>query len=215
MSETTQAIATGVGYMIGAGSVLLYTPMIYRIFRRQSAAGLAPSTWLLKLSCYSASNFYNIYNGYPISSYSEMITLWLQASVMLGSVCYFQKKWWPVATSAVAIASISAMAATADPQQVKDVYLPSAQIFASLSGSGAIVPQLWENYKRGGSGEFSPVTASLLAAGNALRAWTTSELTQDPLLLAGFGLGFSANLSILLQILFFGVVREGDRKSVV
>lgn len=43
MSETTQAIATGVGYMIGAGSVLLYTPMIYRIFRRQSAAGLVSS----------------------------------------------------------------------------------------------------------------------------------------------------------------------------
>ena len=39
--------------------------------------------------------------------------------------------------------------------------------------------------------------------GNALRLWTTLELTQDPILLAGFGLGLCANSLLLAQIIAF------------
>ena len=61
-------IATGIGYVIGAGSVLLYTPMIYRVIRRRSADGLSATTWLMKFMCYSFNGAYNMYHEYPLSS---------------------------------------------------------------------------------------------------------------------------------------------------
>jgi len=134
---------------------------------------------------------------------------------MLALVCFFQRIAWPlgvvvVATGAFAvvrpclqqrtpspgeerrrsekISHVQAQVAI-DPQVVDSTVLPAAQIAASLAGSVAIAPQLWRNALRGASGEFSPVSASMLAAGNAGRLWTTTVLTQDPLLLGGFALG--------------------------
>lgn len=83
--------ASAIGYVIGAGSVLLYTPMIFRVARRKCAAGLSPSTWLLKLGCYFVTDIYNLSNGYPLSSFAETITLFFQALVMLLLVCYFER----------------------------------------------------------------------------------------------------------------------------
>jgi len=90
LALTSKDAAAGLGYLIGAGSVLLYTPMIYRVASRQSAAGLSPSTWLLKLGCYFTTDLYNIVHAYPLSSFSETITLFFQALVMLLLVCYFE-----------------------------------------------------------------------------------------------------------------------------
>ena len=83
--------ASAIGYVIGAGSVLLYTPMIFRVARRKCAAGLSPSTWLLKLGCYFVTDIYNLSHGYPLSSFAETITLFFQALVMLLLVCYFER----------------------------------------------------------------------------------------------------------------------------
>ena len=178
------SIASGIGYVIGAGSVFLYTPMIYRVVRRGSADGLSPSTWLMKFFCYSFNSAYNIYHEYPLSSYSEIIALWLQAALMLFLVCWFQRQWWPL----LAAATIPAAATLAGVDGIAP-WLSAGQAAASAVGSGAVIPQIVLNARRGGSGEFSAVTASLLTAGNALRAWTTITVTHDPILLAGFGAG--------------------------
>ena len=46
-----KSLAEALGYLIGAASVLLYTPIAVRIVRTKSANGLAVSTWWLKLTC--------------------------------------------------------------------------------------------------------------------------------------------------------------------
>jgi len=183
---------------------LLYTPMIYRVASRKSGKGLSVSTWLLKMACYSSTDIYNFQHGYPISSYFETITLFVQALVMLALVCYFERLTWP-ALAASSGAAIIGLAVSSDETFV----VTAAQVTASAAGSGAVVPQILENFRRRGSGEFSVVTATLLTLGNALRWWTTQELTHDPLLLAGFAIGFGANALLLSQILFYGTMREG------
>jgi len=66
----------------------------------------------------------------------------------------------------------------------------------------------------GGSGEFSPITATLLTGGNALRAWTTTQLADgDGVLLLGCALGFTVNGALLAQILYYGLVAE--RMSII
>ena len=105
-------------------------------------------------------------------------------------------------------AAVTGVAVSSDSESV----VIGAQIVASAAGSCAVMPQVIENVRRGSSGEFSPVTASLLTLGNALRLWTTRELTGDPLLTAGFTVGLTANGVLLMQILAFSF-QEG--KSIV
>lgn len=197
------SIASGVGVLIGGASVFLYTPMMVRVCRKQSAAGLSPTTWLLKLGCYATTDAYNFSHGYALSSYSEIISLSVQAAAMLSLVCYFQRISWPLLVAAGVSGAAALAVGTADAGTLESGIIPAAQVAASVAGSAAVFPQLLENMRNDASGEFSPVSASMLALGNALRLWTTLELTQDPILLAGFGLGLGANSLLLAQIVWF------------
>jgi hypothetical protein len=82
--------------------------------------------------------------------------------------------------------------------------LSALQLAATVSVTGALLPQLWLNARRRSSGGWSPLTASLSTAGNALRVFTTLQLTRDALLLAGFVAGFAVNAALLAQILMYG-----------
>ena len=78
--------------------------------------------------------------------------------------------------------------------------LSTLQLAATISVTGALIPQLLLNARRRSSGGWSPLTAGLSAAGNAVRIFTTLQLTQDPLLLGGFVAGFAVNAALLAQI---------------
>jgi hypothetical protein len=65
----------------------------------------------------------------------------------------------------------------------------------------ALLPQLAKNFKGRTSGGWSPISAGLSTAGNAIRVFTTMQLTHDMLLLAGFGAGFLLNAILLAQTL--------------
>jgi hypothetical protein len=56
----------------------------------------------------------------------------------------------------------------------------------SYTVHAALTSQIILNFRRKSSGEFSPITAILAAAGNALRVFTTLVVTHDGLLLAGY-----------------------------
>jgi hypothetical protein len=53
-----EAAAKSIGYLIGFGSLILYTPIAIRIFRQKHANGLVISTWWLKLCSYILSDIY-------------------------------------------------------------------------------------------------------------------------------------------------------------
>jgi hypothetical protein len=107
---------------------------------------------------------------------------------------------WPFAAGAAAYAALLAAGAAGLP----DVALSALQLAATVSVTGALLPQLWLNARRRSSGGWSPVTAGLSAAGNALRVFTTLQLTRDVLLLAGFLAGFAVNAALLAQIAMYG-----------
>ena len=54
-SDESKFIAETLGYIIGAASVLLYTPIVVRILRTKSADGLTVSTWWFKLTSYTCT----------------------------------------------------------------------------------------------------------------------------------------------------------------
>jgi len=97
---------------------------------------------------------------------------------------------------------------------VPDDWISYAQLLATILNTSALLPQLKQNYDRQSSGDYSPITASLASAGCGIRIFTTVQLANgDPLILLNYGVALLLNMSVLLQIVYFGVVKEG--KSLV
>ena len=85
-------VARGLGYLVGAGSLLLYTPIAIRVYRQQDASGLTLSTWWLKLASYTCTIVYSLANHYPISTYVETVIISGEALIILALVAFYQRR---------------------------------------------------------------------------------------------------------------------------
>jgi hypothetical protein len=74
-----QALASLLGLAMGAGSLLLYSPIVLRLARTRSADGMAASTWALQLFGFTAVCIYNTSKGFPIAAYAETLSFAVQA----------------------------------------------------------------------------------------------------------------------------------------
>lgn len=214
-----KSLAEALGYLIGAASLLLYTPIAVRILRTKSADGLAVSTWWLKLTSFTCTDVYNIKNGFPIAAFSETFVITLEAAVVLGLVTYYQKRIDGTTLLLACAYLILTAWALFSPSNIfpwgpPDEWISFAQIGATVLNASALLPQLKQNFERRASGDYSPVTASLASVGCAVRLFTTIELTDgDPLLLLNYGVALLLNLSVLFQVIYFGT--QSEKKSLV
>jgi len=199
-------IAQLLGYVVGAGSLLLYTPIIWRILQRDNAEDLALSTWWLKLSAYTATDIYCFSKGFPLSAFVETAVISVEAAVLLVLVAWKQNRLFDREFSAILAVylTVSSWAALAPaPPEV----LAFGQASSAILSSSAIVPQLVLNFQRSDPGGYSPLTAGLASAGCLIRLFTTQQLANgDPILLAGYGLALVLNSGLLAQILYYGLV---------
>jgi mannose-P-dolichol utilization defect protein 1 len=207
-----KSIATGLGYLVGAASVLLYTPIAIRVLRTKSAEGLAISTWWLKLTSYTCTDVYNIKNGFPISAFSEALVITVEASVILALVAFYQRRL-DVQTFVLAVTyfTVTFWALFAPTSfGPSNEAIAFAQEFSIVLNVVALLPQLKQNYERQSAGGYSPITASLASVGCTIRLFTTFELANgDPLLLVNYGVALALNLSLLLQIMYYATQKEG------
>ena len=206
--EDKSLLATSLGYLIGLGSLLLYTPIAVRVVRQKSANGLALSTWWLKLGSYLCSDIFYITKNYPISTYIETLTITVEAGVVLFLVAYFQQSLFNVRFIGLAsmFALLSVYGLMAAPPEV----VALGQLSSVALNSGALLPQFMLNKRNQTKGDYSPVTAALASVGTAIRIYTTIALNDsDPVLLGTFTVAFLLNSALLSQILYYGVVVEG------
>ncbi len=214
--DALKLIATGLGYLLGAASILLYTPIAIRVLRTKSAEGLAISTWWLKLTSYTCTDIYNIKNGFPISAFSETLVITVEAVVILSLVAFYQRRvdvqTLLLAATYFAITSWALFApASVGPS---DSAIATAQEVSILLNVASLLPQLKQNFDRKSSGSYSSVTASLASAGCTIRLFTTFQLANgDPLLLVNYGVALALNLSLLLQIIYYATQNEGKTLS--
>jgi mannose-P-dolichol utilization defect protein 1 len=206
--DQTSLVATALGYLIGLGSLLLYTPIAVRVVRQRSADGLALSTWWLKLGSYLCSDVFYITKGYPLSTYVETLTVTIEAGVVLVLVAYFQRSLFRLRFAGLAsgLALLSLYGLTAAPPEA----VAFGQVASVALNSGALLPQFVLNARRRTKGDYSPVTAGLASTGCAIRMYTTIALADsDPILLGTFSAAFLLNSALLGQILYYGMVVEG------
>ena len=202
-----QGVARALGYVVGVGSLLLYTPIAVRVVRQGNADGLTLQTWWLKFAAYAASDIYCITQGYPISTFVETLIITVEAAILLVLVASYQRRldgtFFMLSLSFVATAT---WALTVAPTEA----LAFAQAASTLLNTAALLPQINLNAQRGEAGDYSPVTSALACSGCLIRIFTTTQLAgSDPLLLGGFLSGLALNCALLGQIVYYGSVKKG------
>ena len=207
-SDSAAVIATALGYLIGTGSLLLYTPIAVRVWRNRNADGLALSTWWLKLASYASSDVYYISRALPLSTYVETLTITVESAAVLLLVSYFQGRLFAAdfAAKAALLGLACLYGLTAAPENVT----AGLQVATIALNSGALIPQFKLNAASMSKGDYSPLTAGLATVGCTARLFTTAALAgNDPVLLLSFGVALVLNGALLAQILYYGSVVEG------
>ena len=202
------AIANALGYLMGLGSLMLYTPIAIRLYRQKTADGTTLSTWMMKVASYTCNDLYYMANHYPFSTYIDTFFITVEAAIVFALVVLYQHKGrdpvvW-IFVSGYCISSIL-LYSMAPPN-----LLALSQIAAVILNSGALVPQFLWNMKHRTKGDYSPITALLAAIGCSVRLWTVQTLANNDIVLLGsFAIALFFNVSLLLQIIYYGTHVEG------
>jgi len=201
-------VAKALGYLVGAGSLLLYTPIAVRVCRQKHADGLVLSTWWLKVASYLLSDMYYVRKRYDVSTYAETLIITVESAVVLLLVARYQRSF---ETVGFRIRSVSLVAyAFWGFLFAPDALVATGLLVSSVGNALALVPQFRHNYVSKTKGDYSPLTAFLAAGGCAIRVFTTVTLNGgDPYLMGTFLLAVVLNGMLFGQILYYGTVAEG------
>ena len=198
------AVAKVLGYLMGAGSLLLYSPIILKLLNTKHADGFSELTWLFNLVGLSAAVLYPYKKGFPLSTYVELLNLAIQSSAILGLVCSFKGLFDAyLAGMAIYLAVMTCLLKFTLPPQ----FLSAVQVVALIVCNYACIPQIMLTF-RTKQASWSPITAIMSMVGNIVRVFTTIQLTGDKLVLGGNLVGLVNNLTLLAQCLIYREKKE-------
>lgn len=188
------------GYVMGAGAMVVYTPILITLLKRGNAVGFSIATWVYTLIGMLTAIAYPMKKGFPISTYLEIVGAAVQSLVILGVICFYDAKLQEFAIGVTALAVVFGTFL-----KVKDIpphLLGLVQIAASLVANYANVPQILLTFQTK-KASWSGNTAFLSIAGCLIRILTTIQLTKDPFVIAGYVLGVITNGILLAQVIIY------------
>jgi len=192
--EGGKLLASAFGWLLSAFSLTIYTPMIISLLRTKDVAGMSATTWALQLAGFFIFVIYNVRMGYPVSTYLDFAALSVQATILLTLICVFQNHFFAISLVPI----VSLVVAMLVPKAV----LVRLQTASTVVTTGALLPQILKNFAAQSRGGWSPYSAALSTAGNAMRVFTTAKLAGgNPLLLVQFSLNVLTNGILLVQAL--------------
>ena len=89
VDSLSKLFARALGWVMLAGSLVVYSPILIRVVRTGKAEGLSVTTWLLALVGFLSSLVYPVRHRFPLSTYSEYICLSLQSGLLLFSLTVY------------------------------------------------------------------------------------------------------------------------------
>lgn len=198
-ADSMSKIAGIIGYSMGLGANFLFFPIFMGLYKNQNADGFSTATWISSLTGITLSIIYPFKMKFPVSTYLEQLTLSIQSFIILGIVCTFKKQMKTLLLcSATFMSTIIAVTNFEIPLNILAVMQTSSIVFSNY----ALLPQIIMNYQRK-KFSWSAFTAFFSGAGNAMRIFTTLQLTKDSLLLSGYAIGFVLNIILILQYLAY------------
>lgn len=190
------------GIAIILGAVIVKVPQILKMVTNKSAAGIAPSTYLLENVVYAIIGSYYYNKGYPFSTYGENVFLLIQGYVLVFLVFKFNQQlgltFWASAVGFTLF--VFALAQNVVGTEVLTM-LQGATIPISAASR---VPQIIENFNNGSTGQLSVITSAMVFLGCVARVFTTmQEVSGDLMAFATVGCSTFLNGIIFFQILYY------------
>lgn len=199
-SSLNDVIAKVFGYLLGAGSMLVYTPIILNLLKTKNSEGYSVATWVYNLLGLAVALIYPFKKAFPLSTYIEILILTIQSAGILGLVCKYQNLLNEYALGMAAFSA--ATAAVVFSPAIPPKLLQSLQLLAIVVCNYANIPQILLTFKTK-KASWSWITASMSMAGNIIRIFTTMQLTQDLLVMSGNLLGVLTNAILLFQVFYY------------
>ncbi|KAF2212389.1 hypothetical protein CERZMDRAFT_41828 [Cercospora zeae-maydis SCOH1-5] len=195
------AISKALGIAIIAASSIVKIPQLLKLINSQSASGISFLSYLLETVSYLVTLVYNVRNQFPFSTYGETALIAVQNVAISILVLQYSGKG-PAA--AVFVAGLAAAGYALYNESV--VSLEMLQYFqagAGLLGVASKLPQIITIFQEGGTGQLSAFAIFNYLAGSLARIFTTLQEVDDKLILYGFLAGFSLNLVLALQMVYY------------
>lgn len=192
-------LASAMGYVMGSGAIILYSPMIYTLLKSRSADGFSIQTWVMNLLGLTLCVAYPFRKGFPLSTFLENVALTFQSVIALSLVCIY-KDYAKELIGGLGLFFV--MCYFLFLGSFPPIMFQWIHVLSIVICNYALVPQIYLNWKQK-KVTWSAFTALLSAGGNLIRVFTTLQLTQDMLMLAGYVLGAIMNLIMLFQIYIY------------
>lgn len=193
------------GLLIVVLAPLSKLPQIINIVVAGSVEGLNTTAYLMETFGYLVFFVYNYRSGYPFSTYGEVLFIYIQNLVIILLVTVH--RGMGVLQSLFAVALIGMLVMAADgivPMEVLTM-IQSTQVLISIMSK---VPQIYENFKNGSTGQLSSITVFLFFAGSLARVFTTLQEAPDPILIASVGVAAFFNTVLFAQVIMYTGVKK-------
>ncbi|USW48766.1 Putative mannose-P-dolichol utilization defect 1 protein [Septoria linicola] len=195
------AISKALGIAIIGASSIVKIPQLLKLVNSQSAEGISFLSYLLETVSYLVTLVYNIRNEFPFSTYGETALIAVQNVAISVLVLQYSGKG-PAA--AVFVGGLAALGyALYNDSVVSMAQLQYFQAGAGLLGVASKLPQIITIFSEGGTGQLSAFAIFNYLAGSLARIFTTLQEVDDKLILYGFLAGFSLNLVLALQMVYY------------
>ena len=199
-SSGKSTLATIFGYIIGAGSLTLYLPILVDIVKRGNTNGVAIQTWIANAASFSLALIYPVKKRFALSTYVELLALAVQSIIILTTICFYNGLVKEFATVATLVASLMYLVFT---KEIPDKALSSIQVCRVTLDTFTLLPQILLNF-RAKSFRYSLITLGMSIIGNLMRVFTTVQLLKDNLVLAGYLFGLLNAFILLAQYFTYG-----------
>ncbi|OQE22494.1 hypothetical protein PENSTE_c010G09172 [Penicillium steckii] len=199
---TSLAISKALGIAIVGASAVVKVPQILKLISSRSSAGVSFVSYALETASLLITLSYGVRNQFPFSTYGESALIAIQDVAVGVLVLTF-------AGRSAAAATFVAVIAAAVYALLFDQTLVDAQTMAYLqAGAGALsiaskAPQIYTIWSEGGTGQLSAFAVFNYLAGSLSRIFTTLQEVDDKLILYGFIAGFTLNVVLAFQMLYY------------
>ncbi|KAI0201532.1 mannose-P-dolichol utilization defect 1 protein [Astrocystis sublimbata] len=195
------AISKGLGIGIIGASAIVKVPQILKLLQSKSASGISFLSYLLETSSYLITLAYSLRSGFPFSTFGETALILGQNAIITVLVLNYSGR---ASIAALFVAALAVGVVSLLNSDIVDMQtLGYLQAGAGVLGVASKIPQIAAIFQEGGTGQLSAFTVFNYLAGSLSRIFTTLQEVDDKLILYGFIAGFTLNLVLAVQMVYY------------
>ncbi|KAJ9198874.1 hypothetical protein DTO164E3_4964 [Paecilomyces variotii] len=199
---TSLAISKALGVAIVSASAIVKVPQILKLIESGSSAGVSFVSYALETASLLITLSYSVRQNFPFSTFGETALIMIQDVVVGVLVLIFGGKS-PAAAAFIAVVAASVYALLFNQTLVDAQTMAYLQAGAGALGVASKVPQIYTIWREGGTGQLSAFAVFNYLLGSLSRIFTTLQEVDDKLILYGFVAGFTLNLILAGQMLYY------------